>query len=458
MGEPLQWTPEEVAEIKQKTLRDFRMGSTVFRAHYDEEKGILYVVDDNNNLTGKHYHRQVEKKADIDAKAEDAPIEAVIAEPKADAPEEKKPKLDLSAPETKKKILGITIVVLVAAAVLFFVLRPLFVDAPLFSANSEKAKAVAEETVPDTGVLNQGDEEDLPYGYVQVIQANRDLLKGDVLTEDDLQRATITIVEYNQLLATGVSLCRWSEIDAVLGMHAASYIPTMQFVASESLSVSNPIQHNPWQDRSQDSAIVTIPYSSFNGGQALYIGAYGDLDIARRVGTDSEEAQLTAEELEEVGIGTEEPAEKIVPSAAAEEGPASEEPGVAGVAESYVINNYHVEDVLVADILNADGESVYPFYAQYIELPVVKQKTEVDALTQNDAFKAAVKPAFIVILIKAEQVQVLGSMDNDALTLTLNGRMDDSTEERAMIAKGFQGIANAVEASEATVLQTGTDE
>lgn len=401
-----EFTQDQIDQIVQLPIRSYNMGGTKKNGYYDINTGKFYLIDAEGKLTG--FVGKVSKKTERPPVTQETPV--TEQEPEKD-PKKKKP---ADNKKTAKALFIVVAAIVVVFGGLFGVSR---IVNPVSAAPAQDPQAT---------------EEAAPAG-IDILKVTKDIIKGDLLEESMFEVVTVSPIEYNQLLAAGVLPCKGDDMDTILGLYAAEYISAEQFMSSECISIGSPIASNPWGTAGEEYAFLTLSVEDMAEDHTAFYGAVGALDIVRKVSTE----EAKEEEAEEVDEEDEE-AEEVDPEEVEGLTISSSE------SQSVVVTSYRIDDVVICDVLNEEGNSVYPYYARYLELTEIKQYAIVSTLMEDDEFMKATTPCHLVVRVTAEQAAVIGDIVEDDVTLTLNGAVDADTDEETVISSGTLSIMNII--------------
>ena len=105
----------------------------------------------------------------------------------------------------------------------------------------------------------------------------------------------------------------------------------------------------------------------------------------------------------------------------------------ATVQQSYIVDTYSIKHLVIADILNEEGESLYQYYMRYMSIPVGERSDYLEkVLRKDDSLLEKVKPARAVIGVSTEQKTKLGDLtaDNVTLEVSFTGEKDVGNEKK----------------------------
>lgn len=426
-------SPEERNRIMKLPMTNAKVGSSNTSGYLDAETGLFYPANEAGVPTGQamevpeSYVESWNRKNA--ARASTANTGLATAEK---MPERGADNGDADDMAKKKKKASVFVVILLIAALAvsaFIIAGPVLGLLPSSQATMP--------TSDSTTVVSSNKTDTTPESVVYVIQATNDILKGDVIKEDMLKSVTISVPDYNRLIASGASPCKWDEVSTVIGMYAGDYLKADQYINDFDVTVDDPVIANPWADYDKDEySIVTLSVDDIQGNTTIFLGSLCDLEITREVTSIEAAAE---EEPEETDAESEDDVEVTVEEITAEDidGLTMEE----GLSQSYTVNVYHVENGVICDILNEDGDSIYPHISQYIELPAVKQVSLINELRVDEDFCEDVEAKYIVVMLTSGQEKIIGDISGDKVVVSISDDVDNDTEAKAIVSAGSKAIA-----------------
>lgn len=428
----VQFSKEERTRIMRLPMTKAQSGGGITSGYFDPDSGMFYKANEAGIPTGEVAKAPQKYIDDWNQKNAAKVASMVPTTPPSDKAAAKIDGEDEDDSITKKKKKGMAFIAVLLVVALAF--SAFIIAGPVLGVlPTSSSTPISGETL----VVNSDSDE--PENVVYVIQAAEDILKGDVIKEEMLKRVAVSVSDYNRIIASGGAPCKWDEVATVIGMYAGNYLKAEQYVNDTDIQIEDPVIDNPWAEYSkEDFSIVTLPIDAVQSDGTIFVGALCDLEITREVTSieeakEAEEEKSDSETEEEVEVTVEEiPAEDI-------DGLTMEE----GLSQSYTVNVYHVENGVVCDVLNEDGDSIYPYYAQYIELPPVKQVAMINELrTTDEDFVDDVEAHYVVVLITAGQEDIIGDISGDKVVMTLTGEVDNDTTEKQIVSSGFKTISD----------------
>lgn len=430
------FTPKEIAWIVTLPMKRYRMGSTVKQGYFDAETGRVFMVDENGELTGETATpvQKPERKL-TEEDSSDQPISAKTEEDSASDKKagKKKAKGKKAAAHAKtddtgsgdKKKLNKTInivggilggIVLVGAVVLYI----------MPSGGNRKAPQPVESPVIEATASPTSTPEPTPTGMmeVEVIQAVGDILKGQAISMDYVEKVSVSMQEYNQLVAMGSTPCKWEELATIDGMYANSFIAAGSYISDYYLTVADPIPVNPWADGSQT---FTVGMDAVQGTEKPFFGAQVVLKVTKTIDTTAEGAEAAPDLSWPEDSETPNPYASITMDETA-------------VSDTVVQRVFTVTSAIVSDLLDANGNSLFSKFVPYVDMPTVNRMAAVSAIAKDPDALASMTPSTIVIKLTPEEMTAIGSLTNATATITVNGNADASSDVKYSIAWGTQSI------------------
>lgn len=457
------FTPQQVAWITSLPLRRYRVGGTVKEGYYDEATGRIFMVNEAGSLTGEtavprtpatqQSQENPVPSPDVEQPdvSENVPVDndSSYSAANTDAGngngkkrgkqkkekhvkeqrQEKAPAPDSSV-ESKGKSDRFLHVAIVALIVLFAALIIGIFLAP------EVVPALSKPTptpIPTATPTPEPTPTPTPPGMteVPVIQVMGDVLKGQRIESSSVEKVSITMQEYNQLVAMGAAPCKWDELSTIEGMFANSFIAAGSYISNYYLTVADPIPANPWRDYSEGYQTMTLGMDALQGTEKPFFGALTVMTVTKDVDIYAEGAEPAPDLYWPEDSEEPNPYQNIV----MEETPLN---------ETVVRRVFTFTNALVCDLLNEAGESLFASYVPYVEMPTVNRLGALNAIMQDPNALAAMKPASIVVRLTDAEAAALGSLANATAVFTVNGNADASSDIKYSVAWGTQDIVNSL--------------
>ena len=391
-------TPDEQKRLHTLPHRVVRFGSMAHSCLYDKENLLLYILDEKGIPTG-------EKKA-LSRSLDEIKEDAVKNNPDAEDVEKKSGKRNLfkkepadgEAPD-KRKIL---VLIALIAIVLFL-------------------------TIVAVGIITNLPREpknDVPSAENQravVIKLNQSVLPGTLLDKSMFEQESITNEKLNELALTGTSVYTWDYIDTLSEMYSTVYIPKeTQYLTTGNVSGSQIVYANPFYHlTSDDNAFLeipaNIPYSNLSD---IIIGRHVDLTIEKKT-ISSVPQRLETKDVEGLDHSS-------------------------SITERTTTDIFRLRDVVIRDVLNAEGISLYEVLSRYnavpdgvLEdylnetlIPTYEVSKGVDITNINEIF-----PEFhatkVIIELPKDQVKAIGKLTSELTSLKVSNLTDNYEAETA---------------------------
>lgn len=317
---------------------------------------------------------------------------------KAPAPahaEKKDPKKEKGK---KKAPIGL---LLILSLLVFIVIAPLI----LASKSSQNGQEVlpentegeistvsTEPSIENASLPTNPQGEDTEAKKIYLLSSPVALIPGDVITAETFEQTEVTEFEYRQLSVVE-GLFTADDLTAMIGLEIIEYIPAGNYVSYSKVGSYTPT--NPWL--TEGPAYVTIPVAP-NQDDLLFYSWGTAVDISVSVRTKQ-------------NTDTTEPAEEsTTPAGVEHEG---------SVLEQMMLDTYKIQNVPVKDVLGADGNSLFNRYSAISEIPTVFQTDYMEQIYADSAVLAADLPAHLVLCVTGEQAELLNSLPQEDVTVTV---------------------------------------
>lgn len=301
-----------------------------------------------------------------------------------------------------------------------------------------KASATPPPEQPGTVQAEPGGEEP---DAMQVLKVKRTLLPGQTITLDDIEAVDISAAVFNNYAAFGQNLYTGEVCDYLVGAYANGYIPEGNYLMLEDVGALLPFGANPWMNSAYGYTTLTVPLDDrAKEDQLLTYGAYLDLDVKKTTTN-----QVTVSD---------------------PKGPETETP-VAGVTHTTTVNEtptvdeFTVGGLIVCDILNADGESIYTRYSSFIGVPLGNRYDTIrQALTEDAALRDKLAPSYIVVKVTNEQAESIGDLyaENTTVSVKPKASMAMDSTERYQFANEALNVRNTIDRAIVDIDQQAAEE
>ena len=254
---------------------------------------------------------------------------------------------------------------------------------------------------------------------IAVIQVTRDLIPGDLLTEDSLRRVTISAADYNQIYLNGSPLYQWTRCEDLLQTrnYVTEYIPMGLYLTYDNVSGVSPQTNNPWLGNGSGFVSVSLPLpEEIIADERLSFGVIADVAIqkaSQRTGS----SQLEQDNIDGMLVST--------------------------VREDRV--GYSITGVAICDLLNEQQISLYSRFSNLMDVPSGEQVTYLRRLFQNDPGEIrALSPRYAVVRLTEAQARELGDLSNANLHITLTESADNGTDVKLQYTEGVQVLLDNI--------------
>lgn len=241
---------------------------------------------------------------------------------------------------------------------------------------------------------------------ISVVRVLDDVYPNNIITEDMIQKYDMVREEYNN---SGSSYLLWDNRDDVINKYSSVFIKKNRYVEVGEYVESKPTK-NPWlslNDDNKNSVYVTLPYNKSQ--------AFGNI--------------LT-------------PGDSIKVNVAYSVDNASGSDYFAGVTSKLKTETLF-EKIVVTDLLNSAGNSIYDYYMDLLNLPL----SERELLLRDESFLSNVSPVAMTLKVDSgkefARYSELCSMGGLTFTFGLYPR-----EEGDIIIEQFQDITRMISKSQ----------
>lgn len=449
-------SPEEYARIKALPQRKFIISGEQKTGLFDMESNKFYPTDETGELTGKCVtlaHKPKPKPPVTESPSAETPASSTNEggeEPASDneSPEDGKKKKRVKKEKPAKKAgtqdggasssavqKAKPIFIIVAAAIVVFVawgqLKPLFGGSPQQGTTSQPGQQTG---IQSGETVNNQDAHGTNLDSIEVIQAVKDLIPGDVVTPEDIQSATVSAEVFSQITLAGTQIYKWDRSEYLLGKYVTGYVPAGLYLSYNNVAPALTFAANPWSATIEDTALIKVPIDSAAKENALLnYGTILNLEIRK----------------------------ETVNQVAANGQTGNNVPKVDGlnhsttVEQSVTIDTFTLNGLTVCDVLNANGDSLYNKYCAYNGIPAGEQLPYLrNALKEDESLAATLAPAYIMVRVTSEQAAALGDLtaSGTSTKLSLSESIDKTTDAKASFAANARSITDtineAIEANE----------
>ena len=412
--------PDDVkARIHTLKMRKVSFAGREVMCLFDEQENNLYELDNDGIPTGEFRHITSDAVA---AKLKEEPASAKKPAKHISFPFFRGKKGSVSPPqepdETNPKQKKLLLIGLIGAALVV--------------------------SIAVLGILsNMGRSSDIPFAEnqrVTVIKLNCSVLPGTLLDKKMFVQETISNEKLNELSMTGTTVYTWNYIETLSEMYSSAYIPQeTQYLTSSNVSGTQIVYANPFKHLTDtDNAFLeipaNIPYSSLS---EVILGRHVDLTVEKKTVSDIPQ-RLDPKEVEGLDHSS-------------------------SITERTTTDVFRLKDVVIRDVINADGISLYETLSRYnavpdgaLEdflnehlIPRYQESKDVGITDINEIF-----PEFhavnIVIELPKEQVKAIGTLSPDMTSLKVFNLTDtyesDTANEIEYVGESTftTGVINAV--------------
>lgn len=269
-----------------------------------------------------------------------------------------------------------------------------------------------------------------PLEAIDVIQVTTDLIPGDLITTENIQKVTISSEVYNQISLSSVSLYQWSRSDSLIDSYAVEYIPKGCYLTYNNVNAVFQQPGNPWEKDVEGKTFVSIPIpEDVSGKSDITYGSMIDLTIVKEtvleVGEKTEETEEAKEEVKIEGLEHKK-----------------------SVQQSSQVDTYGLSQVVVCDLLDESSNSLYPKYTSWISIPSGEQHTYLkEKIKENDALLTALSPSFIRIQVTDAQAKALGDLTGKDVQVKIKvlDKTDQSSDAKSLYTAGAKSLVETVE-------------
>ena len=446
-----QLSQEEYARIKSLPQRKFIINGEQRTGLFDSESNQFYPTDENGELTGKCVtlvHKPKPKTQQSEQQQENPEGQENESSAPSTVKEEKEPKkkrVKLGFPKKNpnadsKKSGGESsnamekakpIFIILAIIIVLFVIGTQVI--PMFS--SRGSNKDSQSPSQHENIVNPAGDSthDGNLDNIDVIQATRDLIPGDVVTPDDIQSATISAEVFSQITLSGTQIYKWDRSEYLLDKYVTNYVPAGQYLAYDNVAPALTFAANPWAGTVDGTVLIKVPIDDAAIGTGLLnFGSILNLEIRKEtVNQVATNGQNPTPDVDGLNHST-------------------------SVEQSVTVDTFTLNGLTACDILNGDGESIYNKYCAYNGIPAGEQLPYIcNALKEDDSLEEALQPAYITVRVTVDQANALGDLTaaGTSTKLSLSESIDKDNDAKASFAANARSItatiAEAIEVNEA---------
>ena len=383
-------TEADIENIGKLPIHAVKYKGKPCRAAMDVNNNRFYILDENNNYTGKCETFSADTMQLIQTKYlpsisvkqpgesdEDVSDPGSSAQPTAEENGSTLPRKGSPAPAPGQR--QVTPKVLLAACGICLVMGVLFTLLGVLLFGGDRSND------PLAG--------DQRFAVIQVVE---DILPGTLITDDMLAKIVVSGETYNQVAQTQSTLYGWDDAPYIAGMYANEYIAAGECLTHNSVVGILDKQKNPYLDLEEGYEYLDIPVNlAYSYIDSVMIGRY--LDIQLDVDTESNKKENV--ETEEI-------------------------PGLnhsSTVTSKVVTDSYKFENIIILDMIAADGTSLFDTIATYNAVPDGELQAYLTRYFEGliaanpdaepDEWFKSFTIATIRIKLPEEQVKAIGRLD-----------------------------------------------
>ena len=250
-----------------------------------------------------------------------------------------------------------------------------------------------------------------------VLIVKHNIFRGNRITEDDLAVCEISKAEYASCGGAYTSDCT----SAVVGLEATKFLPFGSILTFDSCSFRTNYSESPWGKVTEGQEYLDVPYSiSVND---LYDWIPGEM-VSLSLNVDTTKSQRSDSDTNEID-GMEHS---------------------SAVSASTTTDSFKFSSIQIADLLNANGDSIFQLYANLYSVPIgfipnIMQE-EYDEKTIEDFI-----PCYIRFVVTNEQRKAIGPLSEESVKVELKHLGDP--EPSSLPVQNYYAlteyISNAVE-------------
>lgn len=277
-----------------------------------------------------------------------------------------------------------------------------------------------------------------PSTEVSVIRVNKDLLPGHVLTPEDVEEVQLARAEYEEVSLFGRNLYTYDNLDKLVGNYMTKFVPAGQYLEQDTVQAASPFAINPWTITDANSTLVKVPLDDILAENVGFgFGSVVDLTVRR----------VTANQ---VAVGG--------------EGETVAVPGVthtSTVGTTSTTEEFTIGSLVVCDLLNADGDSIYESYCAYIGIPLGQRLDYLsNALVDDAGLADKLYPVYAMVRVTGEQAMAIGdvSASNTTAAIKFNGETSQLTNEQFQFSSEAQAVKTTIYQAQALNEQRAAEE
>ena len=259
---------------------------------------------------------------------------------------------------------------------------------------------------------------------IEVIQATQDLIPGDAITSENIQKATISAEAYNQISLASVSLYQWSRSDSLIDAYAVSYIPKGQYLTYNNVNTVYSQKSNPWGKPGDGYKFISLPIQKSEDAQEVNYGSVVNLTIVKKTVKETGNTNTDDADKQEIaGLDHK-----------------------TSVQQSSIVDTYLLSDVVVCDLLDSDKNSLYETLTAWMDIPAGEQPTYIKTRFQEDeSLMKELEPKYMQLRVTAEQAEALGSLTDDVtITIEVQNKSDTGNDAKKLYAAEAKALRKSI--------------
>lgn len=393
-----------IAAIKKLPVRRVRIGDSHRSGYFDEKNNCVYLIDDNGELTGTKANIKSPQKLPEEAAPDYTQIrkEESLSVTKSRQGKKKDggkdPVKAFSNKQSNKKVGMLAVIAALFLGIIFLSTKSLPKSENVFFA-------------ADSG------------NKIDVIILNCDVIPGDEITEDMLSSATIDEKTYNQITMGGTDIYKWDRKDNLIGMYAISYIQKNQYMSVEAVSDKYSIHPNPWGSSDAEMDYIDIPVNDDISPETLHIGDKVNLKftLERKEGQTSEDMQTNKN-----GVS------------------------ITKNSDITTFEEYSIKDIVVANIITADGSDIYSKLAPLVSIPGAELTHYAQTkFKQDEEYINSLSPAKLRIVLEPDYTdKIAEAIVKNGVEIEITDNKDIDSEDKRAFYDMQENIFNVLYANE----------
>lgn len=376
-------TESDIRYLESLEIRQVRFGvNEIYRARYDPQKLILYILDENGIPTGEKRRlkkslppqptpasliqssipqtpqpkeaadtsdKPDKKKAlfDFSLKKKKAPAKQTSApgddsEDDDEEGNEESAKLEKTTPRVLISVFALIVLMLLCVFWVWMSFRP--------SSQTPPAEQPQIERLENLTMVG--------------MRVNRDLLPGEKITDADIEKVSFSADIYNQAAFNGVTPLTWDTLPNVVGLYVNQFVHEGQILASNMVTGIYNNALNPFKPANDSNYVyLEIPVNfTYKHLDSVTIGKKMNFSIETKTFTDKNQS-----------IGSEEVAGLEHTSS---------------ITEQTLTDIYRLKNVPVVDLIALDGSSLFDVYSIYNQIPDGDLQTYLQKVMEEEFFAA----------------------------------------------------------------------